>query len=275
MQESRVQLPLGALDEQDVGKPGIPRAPGARDRRFKSGRPDCDCGGTRVGTGRRLLIALTQVRFLPPQPFGENGRASQLAMAAVGESGRAMSLGSSTLSPSAFVPLAERQRCRASNPARRVRLPQGTLAFDRGSASGRPSGFEPGDGGSTPPPRTPPRPCVSPRKTDAGSSNGRMRRSERRHVGSSPAPAASQTEVIRPDEEPVLKTGGGEQPLVGSSPTASASGSWSNRTTPAPQAGNPGAIPGDSTPITQPRGPTATTLGPHPGNDGSTPSGAT
>jgi hypothetical protein len=64
-------------------------------------------------------------------------------------------------------------------------------------------------------------------------------------------------------------------PLVGSSPTASASGSWSNRTTPAPQAGNPGAIPGDSTYETQPRGPTATTLGPHPGNDGSTPSGAT
>ena len=30
------------------------------------------------------------------------------------------------------------------------------------------------------------------------------------------------TEVIRPDEEPVLKTGGGLAPLVGSSPTASA-----------------------------------------------------
>jgi hypothetical protein len=37
------------------------------------------------------------------------------------------------------------------------------------------------------------------------------------------------------------------RPLVGSSPTASASGSWSNRTTPAPQVGNPGANPGDST----------------------------
>ena len=44
-----------------------------------------------------------------------------------------------------------------------------------------------------------------------------------------------------------MKTGGGEEPLVGSSPTASASGSWSNRTTPAPQVGNPGANPGDST----------------------------
>ena len=29
-------------------------------------------------------------------------------------------------------------------------------------------------------------------------------------------------EAIRPDEEPVLKTGGGREPLVGSSPTASA-----------------------------------------------------
>ncbi len=36
----RVQLPLGALDEQDVGKPGIPRASGARERGFKSRRPD-------------------------------------------------------------------------------------------------------------------------------------------------------------------------------------------------------------------------------------------
>jgi hypothetical protein len=28
-----------------------------------------NCGGTRAGTGRRLLIAPTQVRFLPPQPL--------------------------------------------------------------------------------------------------------------------------------------------------------------------------------------------------------------
>ena len=45
---------------------------------------------------------------------------------------------------------------------------------------------------------------------------------------------ASVAEVIRPDEGPVLKTGGGAEPLVGSSPTASASeegtssrGQWS------------------------------------------------
>ena len=52
------------------------------------------CGGTRAGTGRRLLTAPTQVRFLPPQ---------------------------------LVVPLAERQRCQISNLARRVRFPQGTL----------------------------------------------------------------------------------------------------------------------------------------------------
>ena len=41
-----------------------------------------------------------------------------------------------------FVPLAEWQRCQASNLARRVRFPQGTL-IDRGSANGRLPGFEP------------------------------------------------------------------------------------------------------------------------------------
>ena len=39
MQEARVQLPLDAF-YQDVGKPGIPRASGARDRGFKSRHPD-------------------------------------------------------------------------------------------------------------------------------------------------------------------------------------------------------------------------------------------
>ena len=92
-------------------------------------------------------------------------------------------------------------------------------------------------------------------------------------------------EAIRLDEGPVLKTGGGEQPFVSSSLTASAlvrlitevirtgeepawkagggrhaacgfephgfrlknMGSWSNRMTPASHAGDPGATPGDST----------------------------
>ena len=35
-----------------------------------------DCGGTRVGTGRRLLTALTQVRFLPPQLCDTEGQAN-------------------------------------------------------------------------------------------------------------------------------------------------------------------------------------------------------
>ena len=63
--------------------------------------------------------------------------------------------------------------------------------------------------------------------------------------------------------------------LVGSSPTASAlSGSSSNRKTVA-AATDSGATPGDSTQTKQSRGPTATTPGLHPGNDGSTPSGTT
>ena len=98
MAEVRVRLPLGALHKQDVGKPGIPRASGARDRRFKSGRPDCDCGGACVGTGRRLLSVTSQVRFLPPQLYG---RASQLAMAAAPKAVELHSLEGSTPSPSA------------------------------------------------------------------------------------------------------------------------------------------------------------------------------
>ena len=127
MAEVRVRLPLGAFrDEQDVGKPGIPRASGARDRGFKSGRPDFDCGGARVGTGRRLLSVTSQVRFLPPQlwirkvkPTGDGSRL---------ESGRAMSLGGSTPSPSALpCPWPSGRGCQPSKLARRVRLPQGTL----------------------------------------------------------------------------------------------------------------------------------------------------
>ena len=84
---------------QDVGKPGIPRASGARDRRFKSGRPDCDCGGACVGTGRRLLSVTSQVRFLPPQLYG---RASQPAMAPRSKRDELHGLEGSTPSPSAY-----------------------------------------------------------------------------------------------------------------------------------------------------------------------------
>ena len=54
-----------------------------------------------------------------------------------------------------------------------------------------------------------------------------MRRSERRDVGSIPTPATR--EVIRLDEEPVLKTGAGET-VVSSSLTASANNTrpWCN-----------------------------------------------
>src|SRR5262249_10073172 len=88
--------------------------------------PYSPCGGACVGTGGRLLSASSQVRFLPPQ---------------------------------LRVPLAERLRHWSSKPNRRVRFPQGTLSQRmRGSANGRPPGFEPGDEGSNPSPRV--RSCV-------------------------------------------------------------------------------------------------------------------
>jgi hypothetical protein len=120
------------------------------------------CGGTRAGTGRRLLTAPTQVRFLPPQ-LCALGRAAKVPAFQAGEAGS---------------------------------IPAG---HSRGSANGRLPGFEPGDAGSSPAPRT--------LVIDAGSSNGRTGRSERSGVGSIPAPATLKTEVIRPDEEPVSKTG--------------------------------------------------------------------
>ena len=55
-----------------------PRASGARDRRFKSDHTDCYetySGGSCVGTGRRLLIAQTQVRFLLPELLYVEGQA--------------------------------------------------------------------------------------------------------------------------------------------------------------------------------------------------------
>lgn len=120
-------------------------------------------------------------------------------------------------SPSAGlnVPLAERQRCQASNLARRVRFPQGTL--ERKPFRGRRCwyampGFEPGGRRFDSYPRNLGRTlggeCVSQEQPIAGSSNGRIGRSERLDVGSTPAPAAlSEKEVIRLNEEPVLNTG--------------------------------------------------------------------
>ena len=60
-----VQLRLGALF-QDVGKSGNPRALGARDRWFKSSRPDCYSGVAEwLGVG--LLNQTMEVQFLPPE----------------------------------------------------------------------------------------------------------------------------------------------------------------------------------------------------------------
>ena len=126
MQELRVQVPLGAL-LQDVGKSGIPRVPETRDRWFKSSRPDlmrwvlCWYGRATVNrfvAGSIPASAASTIR--KGKPIGDGSRF---------ESGRAISLESSTLSPSAYnnVLLAERQRLQASNLARRVRFPQSTL----------------------------------------------------------------------------------------------------------------------------------------------------
>jgi hypothetical protein len=151
--------------------------------------PTDHCGGTRAGTGRRLLTAPTQVRFLPPQ-LCALGRAAEVPGFQPGEAGS---------------------------------IPAG---HSRGSANGRLPGFEPGDAGSNPAPRT--------LVTDAGSSNGRTGHSECPRVGSIPAPATCKTEVIRPDEEPVSKTGAvtplwvrvPRLPLTHAVPWSSGNDSW-------------------------------------------------
>src|SRR5262249_45673730 len=80
----------------------------------------------------------------------------------------------------------------------------------RESANGRLPDFESGGGGSSPPSRTPGQLLVV--VTPRSERGGRWFESSPRNL-----------EVNRPDEGPVLKTGGGRGPLVGSSPTASAS----------------------------------------------------
>ena len=110
-------------------------------------------------------------------------------------------------------------RHQSSKLDRRVRLPRGTLG---NRLTGRLPDFESGGGGSNPPSRTAVpetlrgscRLVVTPRSERGG-----------RWFDSSPRnlTASQLTEAIRPDQGPVLKTGGGRGPLVGSSPTASAS----------------------------------------------------
>ena len=75
-----------------------------------------------------MLPVVTQVRFLPPQLYG---RASQLAMTAASkavERDKRLDGFDSLTFRFQLVLLAERQRLQASNLARRVRLPQGTLS---------------------------------------------------------------------------------------------------------------------------------------------------
>ena len=201
MAEVRVRLPLGAFKEQDVGKPGIPpgtvrsMVAGARDHAARGAPGSNPAVLTLIAVGPVLARAAPVKRHVAGsipataawkrkgkpdhRDHAAHGAAAVPAMAAVGESGRAMSLEGSTRAPTRSVgPF--RLLCPwpsgrgaslpswRTNASRRcpVRFPQGTLSDnDRGSASGRPPGFEPGNGGSTPPPRACSRRAVSRRAT--------------------------------------------------------------------------------------------------------------
>jgi hypothetical protein len=118
--------------------------------------------------------------------------------------------GSNPATPTATcVPLAERQRHRAPNPDRRVRHPQGTLGgsfcWQKSPALNRESA------GSIPAPRN---------GFGFGEDPGQLLlvvtpRSERggRWFDSSPRNSVTTTEANRPDQGPVLKTGGGPHRL--------------------------------------------------------------
>ena len=115
--EERVQFPLGAhlFGVWERWKVHVLRE--HEDAGSTPATPTDHCGGSRAGTGRRLLTAPTQVRFLPPQ-LCALGRAAKVPAFQAGEVG--------------------------STPA----------GHSRGSANGRLPGFEPGDAGSSPAPRT-------------------------------------------------------------------------------------------------------------------------
>ena len=69
-------------------------------------------------------------------------------------------------------------------------------------------------------------------------------RRRRSHVRIVPARRKVRSEAIRPDEEPVPKTGRGREALVGASPTASSCmPRWSKVKTPGPQPGGRGSTP--------------------------------
>ncbi len=176
-------------------------------------------------------------------------------------------LGSSTLPPSASCALGRSAKAPAFQAGEAGSISAGhfhskIVKLIRGSANGRLPGFEPGGGGSNPSPRTSDRGCclskqIDPRQLLLVVTPG----SEQEAGGSIPPLGTYSTEVIRPDEEPVLKTGVRCIGIVSSSLTASPLGSSSNRKTSAPQAGNPGATPGGSL---------TTNLGPVASGEGST-----
>ena len=113
----------------------------------------------------------------------------------------------------------------------RARVP--ILQNDRGSSKGRTSVFEADDGGSNPSPR-----MVSEDRKQLRGSCGWSRclalnqaalvrfqhpeMNRKSEISNLRFEIQKQTEVIRPDEEPVLKTGVRPWRIVGSSPTASA-----------------------------------------------------
>ena len=135
-----------ALLHRRVGKPGNSACSGSRRSLVQIQLRRLDCGGARVGTGRRLLSAPTQVRFLSPQLYG---RASQLAMAAVSKTVERKPWGFDSLSFRLVCPWPS---------GKGASLPSWKGGFNSrrafwGSANGRLPAFEPGDGGSTPPPR--------------------------------------------------------------------------------------------------------------------------
>ena len=146
------------------------------------------CGGASAGTGRRLLTALTQVRFLSPQLRIDERKGKPTGDGNCLENSRAMSLEGSTPSPSAmgqgptewraskgerrketilpvllgllstFYSLLSAQhraldqsaKAPASQAGKAGSTPAG---HSRGSANGRLPAFEAGDEGSTPSPR--------------------------------------------------------------------------------------------------------------------------
>ena len=111
--EERVRFPLGALFVFRVWESLAFRVLRAHETAGSNPAILTYCGGTRAGTGRRLLTARAQVRFLPPQ------------LVCPWPSGRGASL-----------------------PSWR-----GGFDSRRASANGRLPGLEPGDAGSNPAPR--------------------------------------------------------------------------------------------------------------------------